>query len=62
MSALITATAQTVTIGVVFSWIVLLPAIATVLIIVSIVAGRGEKAEDEALSGRWGRRARPDDD
>jgi hypothetical protein len=61
MSALITATAQTDTIGIVFTWIILLPVLATGLIIVAMVTAKGEKAEDESLSGRWGRRTRSDD-
>jgi len=44
------------TIGLVFTFGVLLPAIATVCIVVAIVSGRGEKADNEKLAGRWGRR------
>jgi hypothetical protein len=62
MSALVTATAQTDTIGIVFSWIILLPGLATGLIIVAMVTAKGEKAEDEALSVRWGRRTARSDD
>jgi hypothetical protein len=43
-------------IGLLFSFAVLMPAIATVCIVVSIISGRGEKAEDGKLSGRWGRK------
>jgi hypothetical protein len=32
----------------------LLPAIATVCIVVAIVSGRGEKRDDDKLAGRWG--------
>jgi hypothetical protein len=34
---------------------VLLPAIATGLIIVAMVSAKGEKRADEELRGRWGR-------
>jgi hypothetical protein len=51
------------TIGIIFSWVILLPGLATGLIIVAVVYGRGEKAENEKLAGRWGpRAARVDDD
>ena len=48
-------------IGLLFTWLILLPVLATGLIIVTVVAARGEKAEDEKL-GRWGRRTRSSDD
>ena len=44
------------TLGLLFTFAVLLPAIATVCIIVAIVSGRGEKADDQRLAGRWGRK------
>jgi len=44
------------TVGLVFTWGVLLPAVATALIIVAMVSGRGDKKADEELRGRWGRR------
>jgi hypothetical protein len=44
------------TVGLVFTWGVLLPAIATALIVVAIVSGKGDKEADEELRGRWGRR------
>jgi hypothetical protein len=46
----------TMSLGLLFSFGVLLPAIATVLVIVSIVSGRGENAQDARHGGRWGRR------
>ncbi|MDX6689588.1 MAG: hypothetical protein QOG15_1045 [Solirubrobacteraceae bacterium] len=61
MSALI-ASAQSDTIGIIFSWVVLLPGLATALIIVAMVAAKGEKAQDERLMGRWGRRPKRSDD
>lgn len=44
------------TIGLLFTYGILLPAIATALIIVAIVGARGEKRDDDELRGRWGRR------
>jgi hypothetical protein len=44
------------TLGLLFSFAVLLPMIATVLVIVSIVSGRGENGQDARHGGRWGRR------
>ena len=44
------------TIGLLFTFGILIPAIATVCIVVAIVSGRGEKADNERLAGRWGRR------
>jgi hypothetical protein len=46
----------TMSIGLLFSFGVLLPMIATVLVVVSIVSGRGENAQDSRHGGRWGRR------
>jgi hypothetical protein len=46
--------AQNVTIGLTFTFFILMPAIATVCIVVAIVSGRGEKADDDQLAGRWG--------
>jgi hypothetical protein len=62
MSALLLATARSVDIGIIFSWIILLPGLATALIIIAMVSGRGEKAENEKLAGRWGPRASRSDD
>lgn len=62
MSAIVTASALTDTIGLVFTWMILLPVLAIGLIIVAIVATRGEKAQDADLDGRWGRRTRRSDD
>jgi hypothetical protein len=52
--------AWTDSIGIIFSFGVLAPAITTVCVVVSIVSGRGEKAHDDTNAGRWGRRASPD--
>jgi len=46
----------TETVGLLFTYGVLLPAIATGLIVVAIVSARGEKRVDDELRGRWGRR------
>lgn len=48
--------AWTDSIGLLFTFAVLMPAIATVCIVVSIVSGRGDKTTDGKLSGRWGRK------
>jgi len=49
--------AWTDTIGVAFTFLVLMPALATGLIIVAIVSARGEKRDNEKHAGRWGRAA-----
>ncbi|HVF79675.1 MAG TPA: hypothetical protein VNA28_15365 [Solirubrobacteraceae bacterium] len=46
----------TETVGLVFTWVVLLPAVATALIVVAMVSARGDKKADDELRGRWGRR------
>ncbi len=51
--------AWTDSIGLLFTFAVLMPAVATVCIIVAIVASRGEKHQNKG-SGRWGRKASPD--
>jgi hypothetical protein len=63
MSLIVAASqAWTDSIGLAFTWVLLLPALATGLIVVAVVSARGEKAENEKLEGRWGRRARRSDD
>jgi hypothetical protein len=52
--------AWTDSIGLLFTFGVLMPAVATVCIVVAIVSGRGEKAADGKLAGRWGRRRSAD--
>jgi hypothetical protein len=44
------------TIGLAFTYFVLIPAILTGLIVVAVVSARGEKRENEKLAGRWGRK------
>jgi hypothetical protein len=39
-----------------------MPLIATICIVVSMVSGRGDKAADGKISGRWGRKAPTDSD
>ncbi|MFP5361225.1 MAG: hypothetical protein ACLGI5_00680 [Thermoleophilia bacterium] len=50
------------TVGLVFTYVVLVPAIATGAIVVAIVSARGEKRDDDELRGRWGRRHSSDVD
>jgi hypothetical protein len=48
------------TIGLAFTYFVLIPAIATGCIVVAVVSARGEKRENKRLGGRWTRkRGRP---
>lgn len=51
---LLASQALTDTIGLVFTYGVLIPAIMTGLIVVAIVTAKGEKREDEKYAGRWG--------
>lgn len=44
------------TFGLVFTFVILMPLLATGLVIVAMVSARGEKEADEELRGRWGRR------
>ncbi len=46
--------------GILFAFAVLLPAVGTVGVIVAIVSGRGEKADDEKNAGRWGQKSPTD--
>ncbi|MEA2183891.1 MAG: hypothetical protein QOF69_3076 [Solirubrobacteraceae bacterium] len=54
---LATSKAWTDTIGVGFTFLILMPALATGLIVVAIVSARGEKRDNEKSAGRWGRAA-----
>lgn len=47
------------TFGLVFTFVLLMPALATALVIVAVIGARGEKRDNEHLRGRWGRRTRP---
>jgi hypothetical protein len=44
------------TVGLLFTFGVLLPALATGLIVVAMISGRGDKEADAELRGRWGRK------
>ena len=44
------------TVGLVFTYGILLPGIATGLIVVAMVTGRGEKRADDEVRSRWLRR------
>lgn len=46
-------------IGLLFTWVVLVPAIATICVVVSMISGRGDKAADDEQAGRWGRKPPP---
>ena len=45
--------------GLLFVWVILLPAVVTALIVVSMVSGRGDKQTDDEIRGRWARRRPP---
>jgi hypothetical protein len=47
-------------IGLLFTFGVLMPAVATVCIVVSMISGRGDKRQDDSAAGRWGRGSEPD--
>ena len=49
--------AWTDSIGVALTFLVLLPALATGLIVVAVISARGEKRDNEKHAGRWGRAA-----
>ena len=54
MSLVLASQASSDTIGLVFTWGVLLPAVVTGLIVVAIVTAKGEKRSDAKNAGRWG--------
>ena len=47
------------TVGLLFTYGILIPAIVTGLIVVAMVSGRGEKQEDDEIRARWARRRPP---
>lgn len=51
--------AWTDSIGLLLTFAVLLPVVTTVCIIVAIISGRGEKAQNADHGGRWGRKRTP---
>ncbi|MGH2841755.1 MAG: hypothetical protein ACRDKY_13120 [Solirubrobacteraceae bacterium] len=64
MTAAVIALSQawTDSIGLLFSFGILMGGLAVGLVVVAMVSARGEKAEDEKLAGRWGRRAQRSED
>ena len=49
------------TVGLLFTFGILMPALATGLIVVAIVSAKGDKDADAELRGRWGRKRGADD-
>ena len=47
------------TVGLLFTYGILIPAIVTVCIVVAIVSGRGDKREDDEIRSRWARKHPP---
>ena len=47
------------TVGLLFTWAVLLPATVTVCIVVAMVSGRGDKRDDDEIRSRWARKRPP---
>lgn len=45
------------TVGLLFTYAVLLPALVVGLIVVAMVSAKGEKRADDELRGRWGKRS-----
>jgi hypothetical protein len=50
------------TVGLLFTYGVLIPAIVTALIVVAMVSGRGEKKIDDEMRDRWTRKLPPSPD
>ena len=44
------------TFGLVFTFVIVMPALTAGLILVAMVSGKGDKEADEELRGRWGRK------
>lgn len=57
LQLLASSQAFTDTLGVGFTFLILLPVLMTALIIVSVISGRGEKRDNDKLAGRWGKAA-----
>jgi hypothetical protein len=49
------------TFGLIFIWVILLPAVVTGLVVVSMISGRGEKKIDDEMRGRWQSKRPPSD-
>jgi hypothetical protein len=50
---------RTDTVGLIFTYGILIPALVTGLILVAMVSGRGEKQEDDEIRARWARKRPP---
>ncbi len=61
-AAVAASQAWTDSFGLIFSFVILMGGLAAALVTVAVVAARGERADDEKIAGRWGRRARRSDD
>jgi hypothetical protein len=55
MTFALASQALTDTIGLAFTYFILMPAIVTGLIVVAVVTAKGEKREDAKNAGRWGK-------
>lgn len=47
------------TVGLIFTYGILMPAIVTICIVASMITTRGEKQADDELRGKWGRKPSP---
>jgi hypothetical protein len=47
------------TVGLLFTYGILIPALVTGLIVVAMVTGRGEKKDDDEIRERWARKRPP---
>ena len=47
------------TVGLLFTFGILFPAIATICVVVAMVSGRGDKREDDEIRSRWARKHPP---
>ncbi|MEA2150360.1 MAG: hypothetical protein QOD69_2190 [Solirubrobacteraceae bacterium] len=62
MNLVLASQASSDTIGLLFTYFFLFPALVTGLVVVIVVTAKGEKREDEKHAGRWGtERTRADD-
>jgi uncharacterized membrane protein len=62
MALLLASQASSDTIGLLFTYFFLFPALVTGLVVVIVVTAKGEKREDQKYDGRWGtKRPRVDD-
>ena len=56
MLSVIAAGIWSETFGLVFTFVIVMPALTAGLILVAMVSGKGDKEADEELRGRWGRK------